>query len=266
MLLAGIQFYSWDKIYYFEPGEISLKEDDLVLAEHEFGLDVGRVIHFKEKQEVELEEPIKQVIKKLALDDLKKLQGLQLQKPEIMKKANDLINKHKLKIKLIDTQLSFDEKRLMFIFAAEGRVDFRDLLKDLTKTFKKVIRLQQIGPRDETREVGGVGPCGRPLCCSCFYNNLGNITMELAKMQQVAHRGSDRLSGVCGRLKCCLAYELKTYEEYSQGFPEIGDVVETNLGKGEVVEWGPLKRIIRVKITEGEDKDTIIEVPVNNLK
>jgi cell fate regulator YaaT (PSP1 superfamily) len=156
----------------------------------------------------------------------------------------------------VDVHFSFDDSRVTFAFIAEGRVDFRELLKDLNKSYKKNIRLQQIGIRDEIKISGDIGCCGRNLCCQSFYKDLGNITSDLAELQQVSHRGAERLSGVCGRLKCCLSYEKELYNELADKLPMIGEKLKTAHGRGSVIGWHVLRQSVDVLL---DDKETIIE-------
>ena len=158
-------------------------------------------------------------------------------------------------MKLVDCGFSFDDTRLTFAFTSDTRVDFRELVKDLTRQFQKKIRLQQIGIRDTLKQVGGIGPCGRNLCCHRFLDDLGNISTDLARDQQIEQRGSDRLSGTCGRLKCCLAYEAEGYKDTAQKFPPVGTMIKTSQGKGKVINWNILKHSVDVRI----DDETVIE-------
>ena len=152
-----------------------------------------------------------------------------------------------------------DNSRITFAFIADGRVDFRDLLKDLNKEFKKNIRLQQIGIRDEIKICGDIGCCGKEVCCKSFYKDLGNVTSELAALQQVAHRGSERLSGVCGRLKCCLTFEQDLYNSLAEKLPMVGEKVSCKHGRGQVIGWHVLKGSVDVLL---DDKDTIVEITI----
>jgi len=155
-------------------------------------------------------------------------------------------------MKLIDLSISLDGKQIIFAFTSDGRIDFRKLVKDLSIVFKKSIRMQQIGSRDEARKLGGYGMCGRELCCVKFSGNMQSITTDMARVQQIAHRGSDRISGLCGRLMCCLAYEADQYREMLVGMPEIGSVIETGEGKGTVVEINAILKEIKVRIDKGK--------------
>jgi cell fate regulator YaaT (PSP1 superfamily) len=168
-------------------------------------------------------------------------------------------------MKLIDVRFSFDGGKIIFAFTSRGRVDFRDLVRDLTHKFQKSIRLQQVNVREEARVTGDVGPCGRTLCCKSFLDDVGNITLEKAQNQQIVHWGPDRLSGVCGRLKCCLEYEDGLYQELAKNLPVIGRRVKTDSGSGEVIGWHILKQSVDVRLDKKDAEDgrpTIIEVPI----
>jgi len=165
-------------------------------------------------------------------------------------------------MKLIDCYCSFDSNRLTFSFIADGRVDFRNLVKELTKQFKKTIRLQQLGVRDEAKLTGDIGSCGRGLCCQGHLKELGNVSTEYAKDQMIAHRGSDRLSGQCGRLKCCLAYEEDFYKEELKDYPKIGEKVKTKSGTGYVIGINILSKTFDVRVRDSDKGDSIVRVDV----
>ncbi len=261
MKIAEIQFTPWGRIYDFNSGESVVGVDDFVIVKTDLGVEMGRVVGMKEMNEKELAEAkleIKPIFRKANTADLVKLKEKDSQKKEAISVCKKIIKKYNLPIKLIDAHFSFDGGRVTFAFVADGRVDFRELVKDLTKTFQKSIRLQQLGIRDEAKISGDIGSCGRNLCCQKFKKDLGSITSDLADLQQIAHRGSDRLTGACGRLMCCLAYEQKNYEEAVKKLPPIGTVVRTEHGRGKVIGWHTLKQSVVVKLDEG----TVIEVPI----
>jgi len=261
--IAEIQFTPWDKVYYFDPLDLDLTVNNYVVVETKLGLDLGKVVGIKDLPEEKIEtngEGIKPILRKATKEDLEKALGYKKQKAKAISDCKALITKHDLPMKLVDVHFSLDDSRMTFAFISNGRVDFRDLVKSLIKQFKKNIRLQQIGIRDEIKINGDIGCCGHSLCCQTFYRDLGNVTSELADLQQVSHRGSDRLSGVCGRLKCCLTYEENVYNEFADKLPAIGETIKTDKGRGEVIGWHVLKQSVDVLL---EDTDTIIEVPVN---
>lgn len=255
-----VKFYSWGQSLSFDPGDLELKRDDWVLAKTELGSELGQVIGYKNIEEKTLISPLEPILAKATAEDLKRFKKLNSDKESTLARAKEFIKKHQLEMKLVDCYFSFDGSKIIFAFTADSRIDFRELLKDLTKAFRQSIRLQQIGTRDEAKMMGGVGPCGRPLCCRGFLKEIGNVTSESAKLQQVAHRGSERLSGVCGRLKCCLNYEKNLYQEMSKNFPLVGSELKTKQGKGRVISWNILKKSVNIEI----DNKTIIEVPIKH--
>lgn len=261
MKIVEVQFTPWGRVYDFDAGEANLSASDFVVVKTDLGVEMGKIVGTKEIDAKEVEAAkleIKPIFRKANTADLAKLKEKEEQKGEALKVCKQLVKKYNLPIKLIDAHFSFDGGRLTFAFVADGRVDFRDLVKDLTKVFQKSIRLQQLGIRDEAKISGDVGACGRHLCCQKFLRDLGNISSDLADLQQIAHRGSDRLTGVCGRLMCCLAYEQENYEEAAKKLPAIGTNVRTDRGRGKVIGWHTLKQSVVVKLDEG----TIIEVPI----
>lgn len=253
--VAEVQFNTWEKPYFFSIGDVVANKNDYVIVETELGREVGKILDFQEVEEDDLEAPLKPVVRVAELEDLKALKEHQSRNREAMKICKQLVRKYDLPMKLVDCGFSFDDTRLTFAFTSDTRVDFRELVKDLTRHFQKKIRLQQIGIRDTLKQVGGIGPCGRDLCCHRFLEELGNISTDLARDQQIEQRGSDRLSGTCGRLKCCLAYEAEGYKEASRKFPAIGSTIKTSQGRGRVVDWNILKHTVGVRI----DEDTVIE-------
>ncbi len=262
MKIAEIQFSPWDKIYYFSLSEEQIAQGDYVVVETKLGTEMGKVVGFSELTEDEigkLPEPLKPILRKANKEDLEIVLQNKRKKSAAFNDCRALIKKFGLPIKLVDVHFTFDGSKITFAFIADGRVDFRELLKELIKIHKKNIRLQQLGIRDEIKVSGDIGCCGRNLCCQSFYKDLGNVTSDYADLQQVAHRGSERLSGVCGRLKCCLTYEKDLYNELADNLPMIGDKIKTPHGRGEVIGWHVLKQTVDVLL---DDKDTIVEVPI----
>ncbi|MCX6740767.1 MAG: regulatory iron-sulfur-containing complex subunit RicT [Candidatus Parcubacteria bacterium] len=269
MKVVEIQLNLWDRIYYFLGNDLILNHGDYVVVEANQNLEVGKVVGFKEMSEKEIqalpeEEKPSPVIRKATLSDLEVLESNEKQKESALEVCKKMIEKNKLEMKLVDAQFSFDGKKVTFAFIADGRIDFRSLVKDLTRHFQKNIRLQQLGVRDEAKINGDIGACGITQCCKTHLKLLGNVNAEQAELQQVSHRGAERLSGICGRLKCCLRYENDLYKELSANFPALGSIVKTPRGKGEVVEWHILKQTVNVRLEE--DKVSIVEVPLANIK
>lgn len=262
MKVAEIQFTSWDKVYSFSCEGFDLKAGDYVIVETKLGLELGKVAAAKEMSDADVKampDPLKPVLRQALKEDLDKVLDLNKRKAAAFNDCRRFVKKHNLPIKLVDAHFSFDDSRVTFAFISDGRVDFRELLKDLNRHFQKIIRLQQLGIRDEIKISGDIGYCGRNLCCQSFYKELGNITSDLADLQQVAHRGPERLSGVCGRLKCCLTYEKDMYNELAAKLPPIGEKLKTPHGRGTVKGWHVLRQSVDVILDDGE---TIVEVPI----
>ena len=268
MYVAQVQFAPWDKSYNFAVrDDLNLQVGDQVVVKTSLGTEVGKVISLFKSPKDELPEEAqesKSILRKVTTEDLNILSAHQKQRPAAMEYCKEAVERHNLPMKIVDVHFSFDGGRLTFVFIADGRVDFRDLVKDLTHHFQKSIRLQQIGIRDEAKMAGDVGPCGRKLCCKSHLKELRSITSETAELQQIAHRGSDRLSGICGRLRCCLAYEKELYQELSKNLPPIGSIIKTPQGKGEIINWHILRQTVDVAL-QGDERN-IIEVPVNPRK
>lgn len=268
MRVVQIQFTSWDKIYNFDPADSVLLVGDYVIVKTELGTEIGKVIGFKDlavpdkenKKEENQEREIKPILRKATTTDLEKAPD-EKQKKEALVFCKKMVDKHKLPMKLVNVHYSFDGSRITFAFIADGRIDFRELVKDLTRHFSRTIRLQQIGIRDEAKLCGDYGHCGRPLCCGRFLKELSSITSEMAELQQVAHRGSERISGICGRLMCCLNYEENGYEELVKKLPKLGSQVNVQGKKGMVVGHHILKQSVDVEFPgENGEASTVTEV------
>ncbi len=262
--IVEIQFNPWDKIYNFDPQEIKLEIDDQVIVKTDLGTELGKVVGFKKLEEEELSVigELKPILHKATTSDLEKQAAAAQKIPEALEFCKKMVEKNGLPMKLIDAKLSFDGGRITFVFIADGRVDFRFLVKDLTRHFQKSIRLHQLGIRDEARLIGDIGSCGRPLCCQKHLKALKTVSGDLAELKQVAHRGSDRISGSCGRLMCCLAYEKENYETLAKNLPRRGAQVVTTQGRGRVNNVHILKQTIDVRL----DDDTLVEVGVKDIK
>ncbi len=259
MKLQEVFVTSWDKIYYIESVEQTVPVGGYLVINTSQGEELGKVVAEIEKDPQSLDEKDEEMatfVRKAKQEDIESTLEARKKIPKTISDCKTFVKKHDLPMKLVDAHYSIDNKRLTFAFISNGRVDFRGLLRDLVKHFKLNIRLQQIGIRDEIKINGDLGCCGKVLCCQNFYQDLGNVTSDLADLQQVAHRGSDRLSGVCGRLKCCLTYEKDAYQKLAEGLPAIGSEYKTKQGKGVVIGWHTLKRSVDVKLTDG----TILEV------
>ncbi len=265
MIYAQVQFAPWDKVYNFSLGKSEAKAGDFVIVETELGLELGKLVSLVEEIDPKDDKrEVKQIIRKAEYDDIAKLPSPE-KKEEAMEFCREMIKKHDLPMKLVDIHFSFEGNRINFAFISDGRVDFRELVKDLATHFGVNIRLTQIGTRDEAKITGDCGPCGRELCCRGFLTEFSSITSEMAEAQQVVHRGSERISGMCGRLMCCLSYEYEGYKEMAGKLPPLGTKVNVDGSRGVVVGHHILKQTVDVKLNaekEGE-RDVVIEVDIN---
>ena len=240
--VVGITFKKYGKKYYFDCHNLNLRKNLNVIVETERGLQFGTVITDIIKMDKKsIHYPLKSVIRVSTKKDYTNHLNNIKDAKNAYKKCNELIKKYNLDMKLVDVNYTFERTQLFFTFIANDRVDFRDLAKDLAKIYKTRIELRQIGPRDKAKEVGGLGPCGRPLCCSSYLYTFDNITINMAKNQNLALNPS-KINGQCGRLLCCLTYEDQVYTENRDGMPSIGDNVQTNKGRGNVVSINVLNR------------------------
>ncbi len=267
MKIVQIQFAPWDKKYNFTPGDLAdLKNGDMVIVETEFGQEIGKVFAFKNLADIEIEEQnnIKPIIRLATDEDIAKMISEE-EKKEALNYCQQIVEKYELPMKLIDVQFSLDRNRINFAFYSDSRVDFRNLVKDLSGHFKGIIRLTQIGSRDEARATGDLSHCGRCLCCRSYIKDFSSITSEMAEAQQVVHRGSDRVSGMCGKLMCCLSHEYEGYVEMAKKLPPIGAKVNVDGRRGEVLGQHILKQSVDV-LFRGEkdgDSDVVVEVDIN---
>ena len=266
MTKAQIKLASWDKVYDFIDPELDLKVGDQVIVKIDSSLELGTVVSISDHP-LNNNQNLASIIRLANSNDLANL-PTESQKNKILIDCQKTIDRHALDMKLIDVQLSLDNSRLNFAFSSSGRVDFRDLVKDLSGQFNASIRLTQIGSRDEAKILGDCGPCGFKLCCQGAMKEFCSITSEMAEAQQVANRGSDRISGMCGRLKCCLSFEYEGYKYLEKKLPPCGTKVNVDGLRGVVVQQHILKQTVDVKIPaqSKDDHDTIIEVDINRHK
>ena len=264
--VVGIKFKDAGKLYYFSPGEFHVGIGDNVIVETARGLEFGKVTMGEtEVSDKELVAPLKNIIRIATEKDKKKHKENIAKKEEALRICQEKVNAHKLDMKLIDVEYTFDNSKVIFYFTADGRVDFRELVKDLAGVFKTRIELRQIGVRDETKIVGGIGICGRPLCCHSYLADFVPVSIKMAKEQNLSLNPTE-ISGVCGRLMCCLKNEEETYEELNRKLPGIGDYVTTEDGlKGEVQSVNVLRQLVKVVVEEGDEKE-IKEYPVEQLQ
>lgn len=257
MDLLALQIESWDQVHYAEIPEFDVKVGDQVIFHLETGTDLALVVGKIDMRPEELRGETRKVLRLATSEDRQRLESHHQQKLEIFHYCQQAVEKLGLEMKLVDNHIAIDGSRIIFGFIAEGRVDFRELVKDLTHHFQKTIRLQQMGIRDEARLCGDIGPCGRELCCRRFLHQLASVTSDYAKIQGVEHRGCERLSGVCGRLKCCLSYELIMYQELAQKLPAVGTTFKTPQGSGTVISQNVLRQSVNVQL----EQNKIVEVP-----
>jgi len=270
-MIALVQIATWDKIHEVEYDGFNLVFNDYIVVKLDYGLEIARVVDIKTtistevKKATDSDEEIT-IIRKATQEDLEKMPS-EKEKQEALNYCYDLIKKLNLAMKLVDVNFSFDGARITFAFVADGRVDFRNLVKELTSFFNKTVRLQQIGIRDEAKLMGDHGRCGRGLCCRNFLNNFTSITSDMVEAQEVGSKNSERLSGICGRLMCCLSYEVEGYKEKMSKMPPLGAKVNVDGQKGTVVAHHVLKESVSVRFPgkEGED-DVIVMVDLNRHK
>ena len=272
MLIAKIQFAPWDKFYNFSLGGLNLAIGNYVIVNTELGTELGKIISITASPENssesnESDREIKPIIRKANYDDLDKLPSAE-KKAEILETCQNLIIKQGLAMKLVDVHFSYEGNRMNFAFISEGRVDFRELVKELAAQFNVNIRLTQIGTRDEAKITGDCGPCGKGLCCRGALTEFSSITSEMAEAQQVVNRGSERISGMCGRLMCCLAYEYEGYKELAGKLPPIGTKVNVDGVRGVVVGHHILKQVVDVRVPaeKADERDSTIQVDINRKK
>lgn len=243
-----VSIYSWEnpKVYR---SSIELKKDDKVIVPMENGNELGIVLEIDVKTK---DDSIDEVVRKATKRDSETYEKYEKEKDILLDRCKKETKESQLLMKVIDARISLDGKQVIFVFTADGRVDFRELVKILSKDFKKSIRMQQIGSRDEARKLGGYGICGREFCCVNFPGSIPSITTDMARVQQIAHRGTERISGLCGRLMCCLAYEADQYRSLLEGMPELYSIVNTKEGRGTVVEINAMTQEIKIKLESGK--------------
>ena len=264
--VIGIRFRKAGKVYYFSPGENEIKTGDHVIVETARGVEYGYVVlGTHEVDDKKVIQPLKSVIRMATPADEETERRNKEKEKEAFKVCVEKIKKHNLSMKLIDTEYTFDNNKLLFYFTADGRIDFRELVKDLAAIFKTRIELRQIGVRDETKILGGIGICGRPLCCHTYLSEFAPVSIKMAKEQNLSLNPT-KISGVCGRLMCCLKNEQETYEYLNKQLPNIGDQVMTPEGiKGEVQSVNVLRQLVKV-IMDVNDEKEIREYKVEELK
>ncbi|HOA79952.1 MAG TPA: stage 0 sporulation family protein [Defluviitaleaceae bacterium] len=255
--VIGVRFRRAGKIYFFDPDGLQIETGSHVIVETARGIEYGTVVvSSKEISEEELVSPLKKVIRIATEEDDEIERENKKKEIEAFDICKEKIKEHGLEMKLIDVEFTFDNNKIMFYFTAEGRIDFRELVKDLAAIFKTRIELRQIGVRDETKMMGSLGICGRSLCCSSFLCEFQPVSIKMAKDQNLSLNPT-KISGVCGRLMCCLKYEEETYKEINEKLPDVGQEVTTPDGKGTVLSVNVLRQLIRVAVTKGDDETEV---------
>ena len=265
--VIGVRFRVAGKIYFFSPGNLEIRQGDYVIVETARGVEYGRVVSGpREVDEEDVIQPLKSVIR-LATEQDEKTEAKNREKEkEAFRICREKIRKHNLDMKLIDAEYTFDNNKVLFYFTADGRIDFRELVKDLAAVFRTRIELRQIGVRDETKIRGGIGICGRPLCCSTYLSEFAAVSIKMAKEQNLSLNPS-KISGVCGRLMCCLTNEEETYEELNSQLPSVGDMVTTPDGlTGNVHSLSVLRKQVKVIVNLENDEKEIREYKADQLK
>lgn len=263
--IVGIRFKKPGKIYFFNPGYIQLNENDRVVVETSQGEDIGTVaISKRELPDDKFNKDLKKVIRIATPKDLKHLEENEEKEKEAFKICEEKIKELKLKMNLVEVEFRFDNTKAIFYFTAEGRIDFRELAKELASVYRTRIELRQIGVRDEVRRIGGNGVCGRELCCCSFLNDFDIVSIKMAK-EQNASLNPSKISGNCGRLMCCLKYEQNVYEDKNKKLPKVGAIVETEDGRGTVCSVETLREVIRVQFKSG-DGETYKQYNASDVK
>jgi len=264
--VVGVRFKSAGKIYYFDPVETDAIVGDRVVVETSRGVEMGELV--LEPRQVELNQtttPLKPILRKATEKDLLQWQELRQEEKKALTICQEKVKNHQLDMKLVDVEYAFDRSKLTFYFTSEGRVDFRELVRDLASVFHTRIELRQIGVRDEAKALGGLGPCGRPICCATFLGDFVPVSIKMAKEQNLSLNPA-KISGICGRLLCCLKYESEGYGMEGLDVPELGSTVETTLGEGVVTHIRTNRGLVRVKLKESnkEKEFTLDEVVLVN--
>jgi len=259
--IVGIRFKKAGKVYYFDPAGIDLKVDDHIVVETTRGIELGYVVIAPKQVLVnEITTPLKPVIRKADEDDIGHAQEIASKEEEALTECGKLIEKLNLPMKLLSAEYNLDGSRLTFFFSAEERVDFRELVRNLTNRFKTRVELRQIGPRDEAKLVGGLGKCGRPLCCESFLSEFAPVSIKMAKEQNLSLNPM-KISGLCGRLLCCLGYESEQYQAMKKKLPKEGQRVSTPMGMARVIGSNPLKETISIEL----ENQTVVELPLSEI-
>jgi len=260
--VVGVRFKKAGKIYYFDPSDLPVEQEHAVIVETARGIEYGKVVIGRRTvDEADVVQPLKRVIRIADQNDAKLVEDNRAAAKNAFSICQDKIKDHQLKMKLVDVEYTFDRNKIIFYFTAEGRVDFRELVKDLASIFRTRIELRQIGVRDEAKMLGGIGPCGRILCCSSFLGDFEPVSIKMAKDQNLSLNPT-KISGLCGRLMCCLKYEHDNYESAKDELPRIGSEVVTPFGNGRLVSLNVNDRLAKVQIF---DMKKVMDLPLDDV-
>ncbi|WP_440897331.1 PSP1 domain-containing protein [Amphibacillus sp. Q70] len=260
--VIGVRFKKAGKIYYFDPDQLVIEQEQYVIVETSRGIEFGKVVIANKSVDMEdVVLPLKKVIRIATKKDKCTVIENKKNAEEAYQVCFDKINEHQLDMNLVDVEYTFDRNKVIFYFTADGRIDFRNLVKDLASIFKTRIELRQIGVRDEAKLLGGIGPCGRMLCCSTFLGDFEPVSIKMAKDQNLSLNPA-KISGLCGRLMCCLKYENDDYEEAKKQLPDLGEKIQTPIGEGKVVGLNILERVIQIEVIE---KERVVEYTLDEL-
>ena len=263
--VVGVRFKKAGKIYYFDPDGLNIDEDNYVVVETARGIEFGHVtVGPKQVTEEEIVPPLKKVLRVAEEEDFTTHQNNKDKASEAFSICQQKIDEHGLEMKLVDVEYTFDNNKVIFYFTADGRVDFRELVKDLAAIFKTRIELRQIGVRDEAKMIGGLGPCGKPVCCTTFLGEFEPVSIKMAKDQSLSLNPT-KISGLCGRLMCCLKYEHESYERLLENMPAIGTIVITSEGRGTVVDSYTLLQMVKVKVRLKDDTEELFNHKVDEI-
>lgn len=265
--VIGVRFRRAGKVYFFSPGKLEIRHGDNVIVETARGVEFGNVVTGpREVEEERISQPLKSVIRLANKDDYRREEKNREKEKEAFSICQEKIRKHGLDMKLIDAEYTFDNNKVLFYFTADGRIDFRELVKDLASVFRTRIELRQIGVRDETKIRGGIGICGRELCCHTYLTEFAPVSIKMAKEQNLSLNPS-KISGVCGRLMCCLTNEEQNYEELNSRLPTVGDTVTTpEKLKGDVQSVNVLRQLVKVVVTLDNDEKEVREYKASELR
>lgn len=264
--VVGVRFKKAGKVYYFDPGDIDVKLYDFVIVETARGIEFGHVvIGPKEIEEDEIVTPLKSVLRVAEDEDFEIHRENKIKAKEAMAICEEKVKIHGLEMKVIDVEYTFDNSKVLFYFTADGRIDFRELVKDLAAIFRTRIELRQIGVRDEAKMLGGIGPCGKVCCCSQFLGEFEPVSIKMAKEQNLSLNPT-KISGLCGRLMCCLKYEQEAYEEILERMPEIGLIANTPMGKGTIIDTYTLLERVKVRVRLEDGTEDIFQYQIDEIE